>query len=312
MTVHFPSLGRDTNAAIDDLSFTVNPGEIVGLVGESGAGKTVLARSLLGLPPRPGRITSGQIFFGDQDLLSLGEKEQRKRRGSEISMIVPNPRNELNPLIPVGNQIATMLQVHRGIPLKQALAGALEMLRAVQIPDPLARMQALPQELSGGMAQRIVIAMALVCRPQFIVSDDATSGLDVTVQAQILELLQKLVRENNSSMLFITRDIGIAAHFCDRVAVLYRGKIMEIAPRDAFFLRPSNPTTIMLMTAFSHNQKLRSLWAPTKAGNSHLPQSGCVYADRCPLAQEICRSQAPELRDISRGQMTRCHFPVIR
>ncbi|WP_108610410.1 ABC transporter ATP-binding protein [Aminobacter sp. MSH1] len=311
LSVHFPSLSGPTRAAIEGLSLGIRPGEIVGLVGESGAGKTVLARSLLGLPPKPGRITSGSVQFQGKDLVKLPEKELQKLRGKALSMIVPNPRAELNPLIPVGEQIATVLRVHLDVPRREALAAACDMLREVQIPDPIARMNALPHELSGGMAQRVVIAIALICSPKFVVSDDATSGLDVTVQAQILTLLKRLALESRSSMLFITRDIGIAAHFCDRVAVLYQGQIMEIAAREDFFLRPGHPTTIMLMTAFSHNQRLRALWAPPRAttGSS---TTGCVYYGRCPLAKDICREVRPPLEERAPGHLIRCHFPVQR
>ena len=190
---------------------------------------------------------------------------------------------------------------------------ALDILRAVQIPDPERRMTAFPHEMSGGMAQRIVIAIALICSPKFIVSDDATSGLDVTVQAQILELLRRLARDRGSAMLFITRDVGITAHFCDRVAVIYSGEIMEFARREDFFFRPSHPYTIMLMAAFSYNQRLRHLWArPEPLAGTSAEDRACPYVMRCPLAQERCRVDRPALRALAPGHYVRCHFPVPR
>jgi oligopeptide/dipeptide ABC transporter ATP-binding protein len=229
-------------------------------------------------------------------------------------MVVPNPRGELNPLLTVGDQIANIARVHLGKHRTAARTMALDMLRAVQIPDPERRMKAYPHELSGGMAQRVVIAIALVCSPRFVISDDATSGLDVTVQAQILDLLRKLARERHSAMLFITRDVGITAHFCDRVAVIYAGEIMEIAPREQFFLAPCHPYTLMLLAAFSHNPRLRRGWAvpdsrPRLGGD---PAVSCAYADRCPRAEAICRKVKPPLAELAPGQFARCHFPVAR
>ena len=241
LRVVFPTATGQTHTVLRGVDLSVKPGEVLGLVGESGAGKTALARSILGAPPAPGRIASGRVIFEGHDILSLPEKELRSLRGRRLAMVVPNPRGELNPTVAIGDQIATMARVHLGLDRKAARASALEMLRAVQIPDPERRMNAYPHELSGGMAQRAVIAIALICDPAFVISDDATSGLDVTVQAQILDLLRKLAAEHHSAMLFITRDVGITAHFCDRVAVLYDGEIMEAASRNALFLSPAHP-----------------------------------------------------------------------
>jgi oligopeptide/dipeptide ABC transporter ATP-binding protein len=313
LRVEFPRVAGEPKVAIRDLDLSIGAGEIVGLVGESGAGKTTLARSILNLPPPPGRIVAGAVRFGGVDLLKLTERDLQRMRGRDLSMVVPNPRGELNPLLPVGEQIANIARVHLGKDRKPARAMALEMLRSVQIPDAVRRMKAFPHELSGGMAQRVVIAMALVCSPRFIISDDATSGLDVTVQAQILELLRRLARERHSAMLFITRDVGITAHFCDRVAVIYDGEIMEIAPREAFFLAPRHPYTVMLLAAFSHNPRLRRAWTVVDASRRPVdPAVGCAYATRCPRAQAICREQKPPLRELTPGHFARCHFPVER
>lgn len=313
LTVEFPAISGTPNTAIKNLDLRIERGEIFGLVGESGAGKTTLARSLLRLPPEPGRIAAGKLIFEGKNLMSLPEAEMQRMRGREISMIVPNPRSELNPLLTVGEQISTVARVHLKVPKRDAYRMALEILRAVQIPDPERRMQAFPHEMSGGMAQRIVIAIALICSPKFIVSDDATSGLDVTVQAQILQLLRRLAQDRGSAMLFITRDIGITAHFCDRVAVIYNGEIMELAAREDFFFRPAHPYTIMLMAAFSYNQRLRQLWGrPEPLPGAASEPTACPYIARCPLARQRCRTDHPALRELTVGHFVRCHFPVDR
>ncbi len=313
LTVEFPVFRGDAEVAIRNFDLRIERGEIFGLVGELGAGKTTLARSLLRLPPEPGRISSGELVFEGQDIMRLSEIELQRMRGRDISMIVPNPRSELNPLLTVGEQIANVAAVHLRVSRREARRMALDILRAVQIPDPERRMTAFPHEMSGGMAQRIVIAIALICSPKFIVSDDATSGLDVTVQAQILELLRRLAQDRGSAMLFITRDIGIAAHFCDRVAVIYNGEIMELADREDFFFRPAHPYTIMLMAAFSYNQRLRRLWArPEPLPGATVADTACPYLLRCPLAQERCRVDRPPLHELAPGHAVRCHFPVVR
>jgi oligopeptide/dipeptide ABC transporter ATP-binding protein len=314
LTVEFPAMSGPPSTAIRNLDLSIGRGEIFGLVGESGAGKTTLARALLRLPPEPGRIAKGEIRFEGRDLVALDEAELQRMRGRDLSMIVPNPRSELNPLLSVGEQIATMARVHLRVPRREAQRMALEMLRAVQISDPERRMAAFPHEMSGGMAQRIVIAIALICSPKFIVSDDATSGLDVTVQAQILELLRRLALDRGSAMLFITRDVGITAHFCGRIAVIYAGEIMELAPREDFFFRPRHPYTVMLMAAFSHNPRLRRMWSrpETLPGAAEPGASACPYVARCPLAQERCRAERPALRELAPGHFARCHFPVRR
>lgn len=310
LRVDYPTPGGEPRHVLKGIDLDVMPGEIMGLVGESGAGKTTLARSMLGLPPMPGRIVEGRVVFEGRDVLSLPEPQLRRLRGRRLSMVVPNPRGELNPVLTVGEQIANMARVHLGAAKGEADRMALAMLRAVQIPDPESRMTAYPHELSGGMAQRAVIAIALICNPAFVISDDATSGLDVTVQAQILDLLTKLARDHGSAMLFITRDVGITAHFCDRVAVLYAGEIMEIAPRESLFLRPQHPYTLLLLAAFSHNPKLRTAWTVPNSAPPVASESGCIYANRCPQAQPVCRTQVPPLYETEPGHFTRCHFPV--
>jgi oligopeptide/dipeptide ABC transporter ATP-binding protein len=311
LRVVFPTGSNEPKEVLRGLNMKIMPGEILGLVGESGAGKTTLARSILGVPPAPGRITEGKVIFGGRNIFDLPEPELRKLRGRRLSVVVPNPRAELNPTIPVGKQIAAMARIHIGVGRKESERMALEMLKDVQIPDPVRRMQAFPHELSGGMAQRVVIAMALICKPAFIISDDATSGLDVTVQTQILSLLSRLAAGHDSALLFITRDIGITAHFCDRVAVLYSGEIMELATREQLFLEPAHPYTLMLLSAFSHSPVLREAWSVSETGLRQDQAKGCRYSNRCPLAQPVCQEVRPPIAEIKPGHFARCHFPVM-
>lgn len=307
--VDYPTFG-DSFQALRGIDLIIAPGEIVGLVGESGAGKTTLARAIMGAVAVPGRVTKGRVRFAGQDLAQLSEESLRALRGSRMAMVVPNPRSELNPLLTIGRQIGNVAMAHLGVSRAAADTLALEMLRAVGIPDPERRVAAYPHEMSGGMAQRVVIAIALVCQPRFIISDDATSGLDVTVQTQVLELLQGLVRERRSAMLFITRDVGIAAHYCDRVAVIYRGQLMEIADRERFFFDPRHPYSVMLMAAFSYNPQLRRQWASKAVGGAGA--GGCSFAGRCALGRERCTAETPALRELAPGHWARCHFPVVR
>ncbi len=315
LSVSFPRFGHARQTVLHDITLSVARGEVVALVGESGSGKTMLARAALRLVPPPGRIDSGSIAFDGHEITTIDETRLRELRGRDIAMVVSNPRGELDPLRTVGRQIGDVLRHHLSLGEREVKARTLALLRDVQIPDPARRMKAFPHELSGGMAQRVVMAIALACSPKFIISDDATSGLDVTVQAQVLELLRKLIADRGSSMLFITRDIGIAAHFADRVAVIYSGEIVEVAKRGEFFDNPAHPYTVLLLAAFSHNAKLRRYWlredmpqdATTRAGDG-----GCVFRHRCVRAQDRCNAEAPPLRPLRDDHAVRCHFPIDR
>jgi oligopeptide/dipeptide ABC transporter ATP-binding protein len=212
--------------------------------------------------------------------------------------------------MPVGKQIANVAFHHLGIKRAEADRVAMDMLRAVRIPDPERRFNAYPHELSGGMAQRVVIAIALVCSPKLVISDDATSGLDVTVQAQVLELLQAMVRDKGAAALFITRDIAITAHVCTRIGVIFAGQLVEIADTRAFFARPHHPYSIMLLAAFSHNPALRARWTRSADVSAPVVTAGCSFAARCVRRQDRCLGEAPQLRPIQKGHHVRCHFPV--
>jgi ABC-type dipeptide/oligopeptide/nickel transport system ATPase component len=240
--------------AVNGVSLRLHPGKMLGLVGESGAGKTTLAHSVMRVVPPPGRVVKGETLLFGRDLQALPEEELRRVRGKEIAMIVPNPRAELNPLLPIGEQLANVARTHLGFGKKEARSRAVDMLAQVKIPDPARRAVAYPHELSGGMAQRVVIAMALIGEPKVTISDDATSGLDVTVQAQVLDLTMQLLREHRSASLMITRDLGIVANYCDDVAVLYRGRVLEVADVRSFFSNPRHPYSVELLSAFSYEQ----------------------------------------------------------
>jgi oligopeptide/dipeptide ABC transporter ATP-binding protein len=316
LTVEFPQFGTRSRPVLIDIDFTIARGEVVGLVGESGSGKTTLARSIMQLVPEPGFISSGKLFFEGRDLAGLDAETLRQLRGREIAMIISNPRGELDPLQTVGQQIGNVLRAHTSLDAAGIRARVLELLRQVSIPAPERRVNAYPHELSGGMAQRVVMAIALACSPKLLVSDDATSGLDVTVQAQVLELMRELVSGFGTSMLFITRDIGITAHYCDRVAVIYAGEIVEEAPRDEFFANPHHPYSILLLSAFAQNERLRRYWLgdTAAAAKSELQAAavGCPFAGRCVRAQSRCRAEAPERRELGQRHFVKCHYPVER
>jgi oligopeptide/dipeptide ABC transporter ATP-binding protein len=300
----------DDHPALRDFSLSIAKGELIGLVGESGAGKTTLARALMGKLKSPGRVNKGEVTFQGNSMTDLSDATRQDLLGNRIAMIVANPRSELNPILTVGQQIVTVLRHHKGLSRPKAEAEALAMLKAVHIPDAERRMNSYAHELSGGMAQRIVIAIALCCGPDFVISDDATSGLDVTVQNQVLSLVADMVREKSASALFITRDITIAAHFCTRIVILYRGEMVETATTADFFDRPAHPYSLSLMAAFAHNADLRRAWSIDGTDETEPPATGCIFAPRCVRRQDRCDREAPALRALTPTSRVRCHFPV--
>ena len=297
--------------AVDGVSFAVGEGETLGLVGESGCGKSVSAYATLQLLPVPPAVyAGGEIRFRGENLLAFNDARMRRVRGNQISMIFQEPMSSLNPIMTIGQQLTEALLEHEKIPKREARARALEMLRRVRIPSPDARFNQYPHQLSGGMKQRAMIAMALMCRPQLLIADEPTTALDVTIQAQILDLLNELQSEFRMSVLLITHDLGVIAETCERVAVMYAGRIVESAPVAALFETPKHPYTHGLFGS------LPSLQAEKKAALAVIPgavpspldfPSGCRFRTRCAMAQERC-TQDPALREIAPGHFTACHF----
>jgi oligopeptide/dipeptide ABC transporter ATP-binding protein len=298
--------------AVDGVSFEIDSGETLGLVGESGSGKSITAFSILRLVPvPPGQYAGGSILFKGTDLLGLSEQQISEVRGSQISIVFQDPTQSLNPIMTIGKQITEVIVKHRGASKRDAREVAIEMLGRVGLSSPEQRFRSYPHELSGGMIQRAMIAMSLVCRPQLLIADEPTTALDVTIQAQILELLADLQRELGMSVLIITHDLGVVAELSDRVAVMYAGKIVEYATVGDLFVQPMHPCTHGLLRALP-----RLTGEGTKQPLPVIPGSvpspldypqGCRFRPRCPLAQEICESEPP-LREITPAHYSACHF----
>jgi peptide/nickel transport system ATP-binding protein len=298
--------------AVDGVSFAVRAGSTVGVVGESGSGKSVTALSILRLVrDPPGRVVGGQVRFRGRDLLTLSEREMQKVRGAEIAMIFQEPMTSLNPVMTTGAQVAEPLVIHRGKSKKEALAEAAALYRLVGIADPDRRIHDYPHQMSGGMRQRVMIAMALACRPALVIADEPTTALDVTIQAQILELLARLRRELGMALLLITHDLGVVAETCDDVVVMYAGHIVEQADARALFARPRHPYTAGLIRSRRPRGDTRELEAiPGIVPRLDQLPRGCRFADRCDRVQDKCRAELPPLEVIEPGRLVRCFFPV--
>jgi oligopeptide transport system ATP-binding protein len=297
--------------AVDGVSFDVGRGEVVGLVGESGSGKSVTALSLLQLLPRPhGRIVAGSVQLGGQELLGLREPEMRALRGQRIAMIFQDPMSSLNPYLSIGEQLAEVCEIHLGMPRKEAWQRAVRSLGRVNIPDPDQRAHQYPHELSGGMRQRAMIAMALLCEPELLIADEPTTALDVTIQAQILELLLSLRRERGLSILLITHDLGVVATTCDRVLVMYAGRIVESAPTKAFFKAPHHPYSRALLDSVPRVDDATRRPLSALTGLPPRLDLGrfevCTFAPRCRFAREACRIAEPPLRATALDRSARC------
>ena len=297
--------------AVSEVSFAVRPGEILGLVGESGCGKSVTSLTIMGLVAPPGRVTQGRIRFEDRDLAQLDYKSMCELRGNEIAMIFQEPMTSLNPVFTVGRQVSEAILTHRKVGSAEARARTLEMFHLVGIPEPETRLDCYPHQLSGGLRQRVMIAMALVCQPKLLIADEPTTALDVTIQAQILDLMRDLRRRLNTAIILITHDLGVVAEVCDRVVVMYAGMVVEEADIFTLYAQPCHPYTIGLMgsipgtaASMGANGKLQTI--PGLVPNLlHLP-SGCRFHPRCPVAQPHCREQAPPLFDLGDGHTARC------
>jgi oligopeptide transport system ATP-binding protein len=303
---------RGTVKAVDDVSFDLQSGETLAIVGESGSGKSVTALSVLRLIPNPpGRIVGGEVLFEGRDLLKLDERSIRDIRGNRIAMIFQEPMSSLNPSLTVGLQIAEPVNLHRKTPWKAALDKAVELLGKVRIPDGRSRLSSYPHQYSGGMRQRVMIAMSLACQPQLIIADEPTTALDVTVQAQILALLKELTREANSAMILITHDLGVVARYADRVAVMYGGRIVETAPARQLYKSPRHPYTRGLMASVPRldGDTDRPL-VPIEGQPPDLASlpPGCAFAQRCKTATERCRSERPPLVESAPNHFSACFY----
>jgi oligopeptide/dipeptide ABC transporter ATP-binding protein len=296
--------------AVDDISLQIKEGETLGLVGESGCGKSVTAFSILQLlPTPPAQYAGGEIYFRGENLLAKNEKELRQVRGNRISMIFQEPMSSLNPIMTIGKQITETILEHQKKTRREARDLAVEMLRRVKVPAPEIRFDEYPHQLSGGMKQRAMIAMALVCKPALLIADEPTTALDVTIQAQILDLLRELQGEFDMAVLLITHDLGVVAETCDTVAVMYAGKIVEQAGVQELFERPLHPYTHGLFRSLpSLSEKKDSLETiPGAVPNPLDFPSGCRFRTRCPLAQELCKEEPP-LRELAPSHFVACHF----
>ncbi len=298
--------------AVDGIDFHVDRGEIMGLVGESGCGKSVTSLSIMRLVAKPGNVDAGEILFDGQDLLKLPAEEMRKIRGDRISMVFQQPTSSLNPVWDVGRQIEEVLRIHRGMKGKAAEGRSLELLKMVGIPDPERRLKAFPHEMSGGMAQRVMIAMALACEPELLIADEPTTALDVTIQAQILDLMRNLRDETGTAIILITHDLGVVAEMCDRVAVMYAGEIVEETDVVSLFREPLHPYTKGLIGSIPVVGAVKDELAviPGNVPNLIDLPKGCRFAPRCLTRIEeevdLALDVHPELRHVSPGHDVRC------
>lgn len=298
--------------AVDGVSLTVNTGETLGIVGESGCGKTMLSLSIMRLVPANGKIINGEILFSGNDLLKLQEDEMRARRGSDISMIFQEPMTSLNPVFRVGEQIAEAIRLHQNLPKKKAMDLSIELLRDVGIPEPQKRVRDYPHNLSGGMRQRVMIAMAMSCHPRLLLADEPTTALDVTIQAQILELIADLKQKNNMAVVLITHDLGVIAQAAEQVAVMYAGQIVEYAKVETLFSKPMHPYTHGLLESmparcFDSSDKTKHLKTiPGSVPDLYDVPPGCRFYDRCSFAIKECNEIEQALLEMEAGHFVAC------
>lgn len=304
-------LRRGVLTAVDRVSFQLRSKETLGVVGETGCGKSVMALSLMRLVPSPpGKITHGEILFGGEDLLQKTESHMRSIRGKKISMIFQEPLVALNPAYTVGEQVAECFVLHEGAGKKEAYVRAAEILKRVGIPNPAQRLKSYPHEFSGGMRQRVMIAMALACNPDIVIADEPTTALDVTIQAQILDLLRELLQQSGKGLIFITHDLGVAAVLCDRIAVMYAGSIVELASRYDLFERPLHPYTQGLLRALPRRGARRKLLdcIPGTLCSMIEPPVGCKFHPRCEKVMDLCSRERPQLRTETVSASVACHL----
>ena len=313
LQTHFRTMDG-VNRAVDGVSFSVRAGETLAVVGESGCGKSVTAMSILRLIPEPPGKIAGSIRFGGKDLLTLSDREMRAIRGNEISMIFQEPMTSLNPVLTVGRQIGETLRLHQGLSARQAEEKAVEMLTLVGIPEPRRRVREYPHQLSGGMRQRVMIAIALACNPKLLIADEPTTALDVTIQAQILELMRDLKRRVGAAIVLITHDLGVVAEVAERVIVMYAGRKVEEAAVGPLFNHPKHPYTQGLLGSMPklgsslHGDEGRLAEIPGLVPSLKQKIPGCVFASRCPQVTDLCRKVAPALEEKAPGHVAACHY----
>ena len=310
--MHVEFATRDGTAqAVRGISFGVEAGETLAVLGESGSGKSVSAQAIMGiLDMPPGRIPKGQILYRGDDLLTMGREERRKTRGAKIAMIFQDALSALNPVLTVGYQLGEMYRVHQGASRREARTKAVELMERVRIPGAAQRVGDFPHQFSGGMRQRIMIAMALALEPDLIIADEPTTALDVTVQAQVMDLLAELQREYNMGLILITHDLGVVADVADKIAVMYAGRIVETAPVRELYRQPAHPYTKGLLDSIPRvDQKGQELYAIRGLPPSLLAiPEGCSFNPRCPMAREYCRTEDPPLYDVAAERASACHF----
>ena len=313
LSVTFRRQGQTPFTAVDGVSFDVQPGQTVGLVGESGCGKSVTSLAIMGLLPTRGNEVTGSVHLDGTDLLTLSDKQMRERRGRDVGMIFQDPLSSLNPVVPIGRQVTEVLERHKGMSRKEATPHARDMLKKVGIPDPDRRLKDYPHQLSGGMRQRALIAMALACEPRLLIADEPTTALDVTIQAQILALLRELVEETGTALIMITHDLGVVAGLCDEINVLYGGRLVERADRHDLFAEPRHPYTSGLLASVPSLDGERGGRLNPVPGSvsDNLPwTSACAFAPRCANATSACRESTPDLSVAGGGRALRCFHPM--
>ncbi|OLF07692.1 dipeptide/oligopeptide/nickel ABC transporter ATP-binding protein [Actinophytocola xinjiangensis] len=316
LSVTFHRRGEKSTVAVDGVSFDVEPGQTVGLVGESGCGKSVTSLAIMGLLAKRGATVSGSAKFDGTELLTLSDRQMRDRRGRDLGMVFQDPLSSLNPVISIGLQVTEVLERHRGLSRKQAAVEAAELLDKVGIPDPKRRLTEYPHQLSGGMRQRALIAIALACRPRLLIADEPTTALDVTIQAQILALLAELVRETETALIMITHDLGVVAGLCDEVNVLYAGRVVERSGRHDLFRVPRHPYTHGLLASIPRLDAPKGERLSPIRGSvaDNIPWTGgCAFAPRCPHAVDRCVETTPEMvvdQVVEGDRLLRCHNPV--
>lgn len=296
--------------AVDNVDFSIKPGETLALVGESGSGKSITSLSIMQLINKPGKIKEGEIIFGGENLVNLSDKQMSKVRGNDIAMIFQEPMTALNPVFTIGNQIVETLVKHKKISKAEARKRAIELLKLVGFPRAEATMNEYPHQLSGGMRQRAMIAIAISCEPKLLIADEPTTALDVTIQAQILDLMNEMKEKFNMAVLLITHDLGVVAEYADRVMVMYGGQIVESTDTISLFEHPEHPYTQGLLDSLPSLEKdVKRLGAiKGTVPPAHSFPSGCRFADRCPHVMDICRGENPDLLETSSGHMVRCYL----